>query len=206
MAKGGVQLEDKGQMIWGSSTESSRMECIEASSHRTLLSPENTQSHSHNQVATDWFEVGNSDYRDHPGEHGAVPAATTRRSGLLTIEVQRIAMLHSMEAQSSIGLRSTDPAILALGTAAVDHVAKVLTGREHVVSFAGRSQYSPDGGGVSACGLAALNCARVVLGKERDGMRGEQILEELMKQDTVEVSRNPVPTASSLLIRSPPRP
>lgn len=67
-------------------------------------------------------------------------------------------------------------------------LTKILSGREHVVSFPGRSQYGPDGGGVSACGLAALNCARVILGKERDGMRGEHILRDMMKRETAEVS------------------
>lgn len=82
------------------------------------------------------------------------------------------------------------------GNTITNHVAKVLNGREHVASFQGRSQYGTEGGGVAACGLAALNCARVVLGKERDGVLGEQILSDLMKQETAEVSEAPSPTAA----------
>jgi hypothetical protein len=67
-------------------------------------------------------------------------------------------------------------------------IARILAGHEHVVSFAGRSQYGPDGGGVSACGLAALNFARIIMGKECEGIMGEQILQEMMKQETAEVS------------------
>lgn len=57
---------------------------------------------------------------------------------------------------------------------------------QHVVSFAGRSQYN-GGGGASACGLAALNCARVVLGKERDGVKDVDLLQDMMKKETLEV-------------------
>ncbi|KZT12603.1 uncharacterized protein LAESUDRAFT_739975 [Laetiporus sulphureus 93-53] len=57
---------------------------------------------------------------------------------------------------------------------------------EVVVSHAGRSQYSRIGGGVSACGLAALNCARVILDMERTGLRNENIIREIMKRETLE--------------------
>ncbi|THH22126.1 hypothetical protein EUX98_g8250 [Antrodiella citrinella] len=50
-----------------------------------------------------------------------------------------------------------------------------------------RSQYvGGDGGGASACGLAALNCARIILGKERDGLKGVALLEEMVKKETLE--------------------
>lgn len=58
---------------------------------------------------------------------------------------------------------------------------------EYVASYAGRSQYSRIGGGVSTCGLAALNCARFVLQKEKSSLGGEDLLLELMKRSTVEV-------------------
>ena len=57
---------------------------------------------------------------------------------------------------------------------------------EHVVSH-GRSQYSGPGG-VSACGLAAMNCARLVLSKERTGLSGIRLVEELMKEEIIDVS------------------
>ncbi|KAI0824763.1 hypothetical protein BC628DRAFT_1419870 [Trametes gibbosa] len=49
---------------------------------------------------------------------------------------------------------------------------KILSGNipEYVVTHRGQSQYSKAGGGVSACGLAALNCARLVLGCHAAGL------------------------------------
>ena len=58
---------------------------------------------------------------------------------------------------------------------------------EHIVSFKGQSQYGVDGIGASACGLAALNCARVILQKDKDGLQGKKLLLELTKQETFEV-------------------
>jgi hypothetical protein len=63
-------------------------------------------------------------------------------------------------------------------------VQKILRGSVHVISHAGASQYARPGGGVSACGLAALNCARVVLGKEQDGLRDDALLQNLMSLET----------------------
>jgi hypothetical protein len=74
---------------------------------------------------------------------------------------------------------------------AADAVRRVLSGEEVVVSHIGASQYANPGGGVSACGLAALNCLRVVFTKEKAGVRGEALLEELMTRDVAEVCRSP---------------
>ena len=52
----------------------------------------------------------------------------------------------------------------------------------------GRSQYSGSGG-PSACGLAAMNCARVVLQKELAGIRGDALLGEMMKESTTDVRK-----------------
>ncbi|KAJ3555966.1 hypothetical protein NM688_g2287 [Phlebia brevispora] len=59
-------------------------------------------------------------------------------------------------------------------------------GEEYVVTFTGRSQYSSDGGGVSACGLAALNCTRLVLQHDQQGLRGLELLREITKRETFE--------------------
>lgn len=70
----------------------------------------------------------------------------------------------------------------------LDAIKKVLQGgEEYVVSFTGRSQYSTDGGGVSACGLAALNCARLVLQQDRQGVHGLDLLREITKREQFEV-------------------
>ena len=66
-------------------------------------------------------------------------------------------------------------------------VRRILAGDEIVISHAGASQYATPGGGVSACGIAALNCLRVIFGKERDGLRGEALLENIMSREVAEV-------------------
>lgn len=67
-------------------------------------------------------------------------------------------------------------------------LARLLQGEtELVVSHPGRSQYSAPGSGASACGLAALNCVRLVLQAERDGVCGIELLEHILKQEFSEV-------------------
>lgn len=60
--------------------------------------------------------------------------------------------------------------------------------RGHISTVPGRSQYSINGKGTSACGLAALNCARLILTKEKDGIKGVELLRLMMRKDTLEVS------------------
>ena len=60
--------------------------------------------------------------------------------------------------------------------------------RGHVSTFPGRRQYSINGGGTSACGLAALNCVRYILTKEKEGIKGAELLRLMMRKDTLEVS------------------
>lgn len=70
-------------------------------------------------------------------------------------------------------------------------VQQVFLGTQQVVSHAGVSQFqrSDDSGtGRSACGLAALNCARTVFQKEEKGIRGEQLLDEVLARETAEAS------------------
>ncbi len=67
---------------------------------------------------------------------------------------------------------------------------KVVSGEapEYVVTHPGCSQYSQAGGGVSACGIAALNCARIVLGLHAAGLGTEQLVLELMRRQLLEVN------------------
>ena len=79
-------------------------------------------------------------------------------------------------------------------------IARLLQGEtELVVSHPGRSQYSAPGSGASACGLAALNCARLVLQAERDGVRGTGLLEHILKQEFSEVCSEGIACPSTLL-------
>lgn len=63
-------------------------------------------------------------------------------------------------------------------------VLKILSGARTVISHAA-SQYQA--GGVSACGLAALNCTRIVLTAEQDGPRGLDLLKFVMRAKTAQV-------------------
>lgn len=67
---------------------------------------------------------------------------------------------------------------------------KVVSGEapEYVVTHPGCSQYSQAGGGVSACGIAALNCARIVLGLHAARLGHEQLVLELMRRQLLEVN------------------
>lgn len=55
-----------------------------------------------------------------------------------------------------------------------------------IVSYSGISQYRA--GGVSACGIAALNCVRIVLTKERtEKLKDDDLVQDLLSQNTMEV-------------------
>lgn len=63
-------------------------------------------------------------------------------------------------------------------------ILKILSGERTVISH-GTSQYQV--GGVSACGLAALNCTRIILAAEQDGPKGRDLLEFVTKAKTAQV-------------------
>ena len=52
----------------------------------------------------------------------------------------------------------------------------------------GQSQYS-DNGGASSCGIAAFNAARIVLGMEQSGIRGDKLISKILTEETMEVSQ-----------------
>jgi hypothetical protein len=67
-------------------------------------------------------------------------------------------------------------------------VRNVLGGTEEIVCYPGTNQYGERGiTGVSACGLAALNFARVILEKEREIGQNEDFLQEVISMETVHV-------------------
>lgn len=59
-------------------------------------------------------------------------------------------------------------------------------GKDHIVSFAGTSQFTAQG--VSACGLAAFNFARIGFRIEHGKRNLSDILSELSTRDVIEVS------------------
>jgi hypothetical protein len=65
-------------------------------------------------------------------------------------------------------------------------VQSILEGVTRVVSYPGTSQYST-GAGTSACGLASLNCARVLLAKDYDNTDPSSFISSLISRETVEV-------------------
>ncbi|KIK55621.1 hypothetical protein GYMLUDRAFT_832931 [Collybiopsis luxurians FD-317 M1] len=61
-----------------------------------------------------------------------------------------------------------------------DIISSIISGNEYAQSFSQNSQYRA--GGISSCGLAALNCVRVAFQKEQDGQ--DNVLEALLSADT----------------------
>ncbi|KAH9022039.1 hypothetical protein EDB84DRAFT_1511139 [Lactarius hengduanensis] len=62
----------------------------------------------------------------------------------------------------------------------------LLDNAEHVVSHEGTGQYSRNGSGAAACGLAALNFARVVFLKEQEGLRDAPLLQAVLSRECAE--------------------
>ncbi|KAF8076176.1 hypothetical protein FPV67DRAFT_1406946 [Lyophyllum atratum] len=63
---------------------------------------------------------------------------------------------------------------------------QVFIGKQHIISHDGVSQYQKrhaSGAGLSACGLAALNCVRLIFGKEDGGLAGEELLQWVMSRE-----------------------
>ena len=65
----------------------------------------------------------------------------------------------------------------------------IVNGTEHVLSYGGTSQYSRDGTGTSACGLAALNFARIVFSMEQGGLQDTALLQAVLARECAEVRR-----------------
>ena len=63
----------------------------------------------------------------------------------------------------------------------------VVNGTEHVLSYGGTSQYGRDGTGASACGLAALNFARIVFSMEQSGLQDIALLQAVLARECAEV-------------------
>jgi len=71
-------------------------------------------------------------------------------------------------------------------------VRNVLGGTEEIVCHPRTHQYGASGRGitgVSACGLAALNFARIIFEKEQASGRGEDLIEAVIASQTVHVGR-----------------
>ena len=77
--------------------------------------------------------------------------------------------------------RSPNPHIKAISRSVV------VDGTEHVVSYGGTSQYNGDGTGASACGLAALNFARIVFSMEQSGLQDTTLLQAVLARACAEV-------------------
>ena len=80
--------------------------------------------------------------------------------------------------------QSPDPDIKAISHSIVVDDA------EHVLSYGGTSQYNRDGTGASACGLAALNFARIVFSMEQSGLQDITLLQAVLARACAEVRRS----------------
>ena len=92
--------------------------------------------------------------------------------------------------------QSPDPDIKAISRSVV------VDGAEHVISYDSTSQYNRDGTGASACGLAALNFARIVFSMEQSGLRDTTLLQAVLARACAEVRRrysNPLLSVHSLI-------
>ncbi|KAI0273218.1 hypothetical protein BGY98DRAFT_1099469 [Russula aff. rugulosa BPL654] len=76
--------------------------------------------------------------------------------------------------------QSPDPDIKAISHSIVVDDA------EHVLSYGGTSQYNRDGSGASACGLAALNFARIVFSMEQSGLQDTTLLQAVLARACAE--------------------
>jgi hypothetical protein len=63
----------------------------------------------------------------------------------------------------------------------------LLDGAEQVFSYGGTSQYIKDGTGTSACGLAALNFARIVFSMEQGGLQDIALVQTVLARECAEV-------------------
>jgi len=89
----------------------------------------------------------------------------------------------------------------ATDTKAITH-SVLMDGSEHVVSHGGTGQYNIDGAGTAACGLAALNFARVVFSIEQGGLRDAALLQAVLARECAEVRRLLYPLPNQSLIIS----
>jgi hypothetical protein len=58
---------------------------------------------------------------------------------------------------------------------------------KHVLSYGGSNQYNSDETGASACGLAALNFARIVFSMEQGGLQDTALLRAVMARKCAKV-------------------
>lgn len=78
----------------------------------------------------------------------------------------------------------------------------ILSGKDYIVSHENTSQYAM--GGLSSCGIVAMNCIRHVLTLEKDGCTGEDLVVKLTQQATVDVRRfHTLSTLFTVLTRKP---
>ncbi|KAH9955863.1 hypothetical protein BC827DRAFT_1158069 [Russula dissimulans] len=73
----------------------------------------------------------------------------------------------------------------SMDTKAIAH-SVLMDGSERVVSYGGTGQYNGDGAGTAACGLAALNFARVVFSIEQGGLQDTALLQAVLARECAE--------------------
>ena len=105
-------------------------------------------------------------------------------------------MIHRYPSSTRLQKQSPDPDIKAISHSVVVDDA------EHVISYSGTSQYNGDGTGASACGLAALNFARIVFFMEQSGLQDTNLLQAVLARACAEVRQRsviPYPSKGSSL-------
>ena len=71
----------------------------------------------------------------------------------------------------------------------IDEISRSILadGVERVLSYDGNGQYNRDETGGSACGLAALNFARIVFSMEQGGLKNTDLLQAVLARECAEV-------------------
>ncbi|KAI0250871.1 hypothetical protein BJV78DRAFT_525602 [Lactifluus subvellereus] len=103
--------------------------------------------------------------------------STASRPGTSMASTSSLKM-RNPRSQSQRGVLNMDPRTISRSVLEV--------GAEHVVSYGGTSQYNREGAGAAACGLAALNFARIVFLMEQDGLRESILLESVLARECAE--------------------
>ena len=125
---------------------------------------------------------------------------TTNPFGTPMASTSSLKMMHIPRSQPQKMALNMDPHIISCNV--------LERGAEQVVSHGATSQYNKAGTGAAACGLAALNFARVVFLIERDNLQLEDapLLATVLSRECAEVSRiRPRAQASSYFPRKPLR-
>ena len=116
------------------------------------------------------------------GQHAGISYSNTSATPTSSL----VEMTHRYSSRIRLPNQSPDPDIKAISHSVAVNDA------EHILSYSGTSQYKRDGTGTAACGLAALNFARIVFSMEQSGLQDTNLLQAALARACAEVRRRTV--------------